>query len=326
MDSPLRNGSRDAPSPPPATPPPPLPPLEDEREYADCTCGEEADDDCPAASRLRVLPYQVRALHHAYLPGINGTRAPTHPHQFAVRKLTDPEKPDLFTSIVPLYKYSDYADDYCVKNMSRVPLCTHLPWTEFAPAPPEPPPPPSPPPMRPYPIEEPVKEEIEEEIAEDEKVDSKVDYNCPIEAEMVGVPNLEPSERLKAPLLSTEEVKQFGATEKTEVDVTDDFKSEQRDHRTVERTKVELDGRTLFSLCESAIESVPFTYSQTSCAPVVTLPEDDGDEVLESTLRSAEAESSVDELGRPPRPTLFTEWHECAKLGDLIALPYVVID
>lgn len=209
--------------------------------------------------------------------------------------------------------------------MSRVPLCTHLPWTEFAPQPPEPPPPPSPPPMRPYPIEEPA-EEIKEEIEEEAGIDTKVDYKCPIEAEMVGVPNLEPSERLKAPLLSTEEVKQFGVTVLTKVDVTDNFKSEQQDHRTVERTKVDLDGRTLVSMCESAKESVPYTYSQTSSAPVVTLPEDDGADVLESTLKSAEAESSIDELGRPPRPTLFTEWHECAKLGDLIALPYVVID
>ncbi|KAJ0171042.1 hypothetical protein K1T71_013241 [Dendrolimus kikuchii] len=33
-----------------------------------------------------------------------------------------------------------------------------------------------------------------------------------------------------------------------------------------------------------------------------------------------------DEFGRPVRPSNFTEWHECAKLGSLIALPYVVLD
>ncbi|XP_049881780.1 uncharacterized protein LOC126377846 isoform X2 [Pectinophora gossypiella] len=349
VDSPLRNGGGSRPpSPMPPSPPPaaPLPPLEDERPVVDCTCGKDEEDAaCPAAARLGVLPYHVLALHHAYLPGVNGTRAPTHPHQFAVRKLTDPERPDLFTSVVPLYKYSDYADDYVVKNMSRVPLCTHLPWTEFAPPPPDPPPPPSPPPLRPYPVDtDDVKQEIEDEESQDSrsgddvksdipelKKEVKVEYKCSIEPEIVSLPNLEPSERLKAPLLSTEDATQFGEGAPVPMDVADEFKCEQRDHRTVERTKVELDGRTLYALCETALTSVPYTYAQTSQAPVVTLPREvegaaDGPQVLQAALGAAAADSPVDQLGRPPRPHQFTEWHECAKLGDLIALPYVVID
>ncbi|KAJ2939435.1 hypothetical protein O0L34_g10867 [Tuta absoluta] len=344
VSSPLRNGvtdtppPRDSPAPAPAEPPPPaprpptpppLPPLEDYREYADCTCDEETpDENCPAAVKSEVLPFHIRALHNAYLPGVNGTRAPTHPHQFAVRKLTDPERPDLFTSVVPLYKYSDYADDYCVKNMSRVPLCTHLPWTEFAPSPPELPPPPSPPPMRPYPIDPPeVKEEIEDSEMKTETT-VKSDYKCVIEPEIMSLPNLEQSERLKAPLLLTEDVKNFdNSVVPTPMEVSEDFKLEQRDHRTVERTKFDIDGKTLYELCGNAIESVPYDYSQTASAPVVTLPQDDeAPSVLESALESVAADRQVDELGRPPRPENFTEWHECAKLGDLIALPYVVID
>lgn len=80
-------------------------------------------------------------------------RAPLFPHRFAVRPAADPEREGLFASVVPLYKYSDYADDYCAKNMSRVPLCRHLPPAHFAPAPPSPPRAPSPPPPRPYPID-----------------------------------------------------------------------------------------------------------------------------------------------------------------------------
>ncbi|KAI5639019.1 TFIIS helical bundle-like domain-containing protein [Phthorimaea operculella] len=276
---------------------------EDYREYADCTCDEEmADENCPAAVKSEVLPFHIRALHNAYLPGVNGTRAPTHPHQFAVRKLTDPEKPDLFTSVVPLYKYSDYADDYCVKNMSRVPL--------------------------PYPIDLP---EIKEEIEDSEiKIETTVksDYKCVIEPEIMSLPNLEQSERLKAPLLLTEDVKNFdNSVVPTPMEVSEDFKLEQRDHRTVERTKFDIDGKTLYEMCENAIESVPYDYSQTASAPVVTLPQDDeAPSVLESALEAVAADRQVDELGRPPRPDNFTEWHECAKLGDLIALPYVVID
>lgn len=339
LDSPLRNGSIERPPSPPRLPTPvPLPSLEDEREYFECTCGEdEAEDNCPAAKITDVRPYHVHALHHAYLPGINGTRAPTHPHQFAVRKPMDPDNSDLFTSIVPLYKYSDYADDYCVKNMSRVPLCENLPWTQFAPPPPEPPPPPSPPPIRPYPIDSPeAKPELDLEEDEDEesiKTEEKpevYEYKCSIKAETPSVPSLEPSERLKAPLLSNEDVKNFGASEvpPVKMDVVEEVMSEEEDHRTVERTKEDIDGRTLYALFERALETVPYTYGQTDPAPVVTLPVDvnEGEEVLVQALNNMESDRTVDEFGRPPRPTNFTEWHECAKLGDLIALPYVVID
>ncbi|KAG7297084.1 hypothetical protein JYU34_020025 [Plutella xylostella] len=353
VDSPLRNGGA---SPPPAPPPPeeppapPLPPLEDEREYQQCTCGEELDAACPAARDLEVSPLHVHALHHSYLPGINGTRAPLHPHQFAVRKLTDPEKPALFNSVVPLYMYSDYADDHCVKNMSRVPLCTHLPWTEFAPPPPSPPPPPPPPSPRPYPIDTLPPPEVKEEAngdgsSDEDPEEAKVEpmdleesiasYKCTkIEAEMVGIAPLEPSERLKAPILTAEDEELVHAEPKCDVkmDVQSEFASEPQEHRTVERTKVvpkcDIDGRTLYSMCESARVGVPYSYEQASPAPVVTLPLEitDAADVLDLALQHADASTDRDEMSRPLRPDNFTEWHECARLGDLIALPYVVID
>ncbi|XP_063370158.1 uncharacterized protein LOC134658405 [Cydia amplana] len=309
-ESPLRNGAA-SPRPPSPCPVPapasPLPPLEDPREVRDCTCGEEAEADCPAARRRAVLPVHVHALHHAHLPGVNGTRAPLHPHQFAVRKLTDPEKPDLFTSIVPLYNYSDYADDYCAKNMSRVPLCTHLPWTEFAPAPPEPAPAPDPPPGRPYPVDEPSPELDTERDEKSRDVEVKV----------------EPSERLKPTETVLKVIKCESASE-----VPDEFASEQKDHRTVEKTKSSLDGRALYDACRSAIQSIPFVYGQTFAAPTVTLPEETAEvsDALESALAAAAESTERDNLGRPSRSGAFAEWHECAKLGELIALPYVVID
>lgn len=339
VDSPLRNGgtSPRPPSPRCPSPLPPLPPLEDAREPRACTCGAEGGAEgeeagCPAARRLRVLPLHVRALHHAYLPGINGTRAPLHPHQFAVRKLADPERPDLFSSVVPLYKYSDYADDRCAKNMSKVPLCLHIPWTEFAPHPPELPPPPSPPPIRPYPIDE-VKEEKLEIKSEENSPDSEAtdcsveDVN--IEAEMVSIPNLEPSERLKAPILSVDEETQFFATEKPEqMEVEDAFETKHQDHRTVERTKEDMNGQQLYDLVQRTIDNIPYDYSQMSLPPVVTLPEEaeEAGSALEEALTRSEAETERLEFDRPPRPDNFSEWHECARLGELIALPYVVID
>ncbi|XP_063543124.1 proteoglycan 4-like [Cydia strobilella] len=326
-ESPLRNGGASprppspfqAPAPAPAAPASPLAPLEDPRTVQDCTCGEEPEDDCPAARRTEVLPVHVHALHHAYLPGINGTRAPLHPHQFAVRKLTDPEKPDLFTSIVPLYSYSDYADDYCVKNMSRVPLCTHLPWTEFAPAPPEPAPAPDPPPIRPYPIDEPspeVKTEVEDEDEDEKSQDMEVDAKEEVK--------VEPSERLKP----TEETVLKVIKCESASAVPDEFASEQKDHRTVEKTKSSLNGQELYDTCQSAIDSIPFVYGQTFAAPTVTLPEESTEvsDALESALATAAESTERDNLGRPSRSGAFAEWHECAKLGELVALPYVVID
>ncbi|CAK1595381.1 unnamed protein product [Parnassius mnemosyne] len=326
VESPLRNGSSEPKLCSAPASPVPSSPLDDEFacEREQCTCGEEIQDTCPAAVLRRVAPEHVHALHNALVPGVNGTRAPLHPHQFAVRKLTDPDKPGLFTSVVPLYKYSDYADDYCVKNISRVPICTHLPWTEFAPPPPDPPPPPSPPPPRPYPVEDEAPEETEVKVEPDSPKTEEIVYECPkVEAEMVGVPNLEPSERLKAPLLSVEEKKQFGESEPVvKMEVQEEFVSEPQEHRTVERTKEELDGKGLYALCESARNAIPYKYEQASIAPVVSLSTDR----LEETFADAAAETTRDELDRPPRHVRFAEWHECAKLGDLIALPYVVID
>lgn len=231
--------------------------------------------------------------------------------------------------------------------MSRVPLCTHLPWTQFAPPPPSPPPLPPPPSPRPYPFDTTplqVKEEPkEEETAEDvdsadvpmeDLEESITTYMCPkIEAEMVSVPKLEPSERLKAPILSAEDevlVLKEPSECKVTVDVESDFVSEPQEHRTVERTKArcDIDGRTLYALCETTRTAVPFDYAQTSATPVVTLPLDETEAVtaLDESLAAVEESTERDEFGRPLRPTNFTEWHECAQLGDLIALPYVVID
>lgn len=345
VDSPLRNGGTEPKHEPEPKPEPIiLPPLEDEREWAECTCGEEMSEACPAAVRTALRPLHIRALHNALLPGINGTRAPAEPHKFAVRPATLPDQPDLFNSVVPLFKYSDYADDYCVKNMARVPLCTHIPWTSFAPQPPSPPPPKSPPPLRPYPS--PLREdtEVKLECTETEpeaKVKEEPEEKpvVTIEAEMVGVPNLEPSERLKAPLLSVEDEKQFNAEPRVSVKVEKQFVSVSPEHRTVERTKEDLDGQKLYELCGTALRAVPYTYDQAASAPVVTLPampevegsceterEVEACEVLEKALQEAEEGTSRDELGRPVRPARFAEWHECARLGDLIALPYVVID
>lgn len=155
------------------------------------------------------------------------------------------------------------------------------------------------------------------------------EYKCSIKAETPSLPSLEPSERLKAPLLSNEDVKHFGTCAvPVKMDVVEAVMSEEEDHRTVERTKEGMDGRTLYAFFERALETVPYAYGQTDSAPVVTLPVDvsEGEEVLVQSLNDVESDRTVDELGRPPRPTNFTEWHECAKLGDLIALPYVVID
>lgn len=293
-------------------------------------------------------PLHVRALHHAYLPGINGTRAPPHPHQFAVRKAENEDHPGLFSSVVPLYKYSDYADDYCVKNMSKVPLCTHLKWTDFAPDPPSPPPFKPHPTPRPYPFEDLENVKIKLELKEEVKVSESPEqmdvedveitltsYVCPkIEAEMVSVPVLEPSERLKAPILTNEEKSLVIKCETQETTVKvisdvekSDFISNETDHRTVERTKVsDLDGRTLYETCGMARDSIRYNYSQTSSTPVVTLPLEVSEAavVLDSALESVTTES--DAFGKPARSSNFTEWHECAMLGDLIALPYVVID
>lgn len=327
--SPLRNGGSEprvvpAPATAPASPSPPRSPLDEElaAERAACTCGEEAEEACPAAARRRPAPAHVLALHNALLPGVNGTRAPLHPHQYAVRKLAHPDTPGLFASVVPLYKYSDYADDYCVKNLSRVTLCQHIPVDEFAPPPPDIPPPPSPPPPRPYPVDEEV--EAPEVKLEPECVKTEVmEYELPeVQPEMVSLPNLEPGERLKAPLLSVEDVRQFGAEPVVEMEVEEEFVSEPQEHRTVERTKEELDGKGLYALCRRAIDAIPYSYSQAESAPVSSLAEAErsGERAL------ADVDSCPDELGRPQRAPRFAEWHECARLGDLIALPYVVID
>ncbi|XP_061724864.1 proteoglycan 4-like isoform X1 [Cydia pomonella] len=318
-ESPLRNGGA-SPRPPSPAPRPPPAPLEDPREPRDCTCGAEPDERCPAARRAPVLPVHVHALHHAHLPGINGTRAPLHPHQFAVRKLTDPDKPDLFTSIVPLYNYSDYADDYCVKNMSRVPLCTHLPWTEFAPAPPELAPAPDPPPIRPYPVDEPgpeVKPEVEDDEQEDK---SREDMEVDAKEEV----KVEPSERLKP----TDETVLKVIKCESASEVPDEFASEQKDHRTVEKTKSALDGQALYDTCQSALRSIEYSYGQTFAAPTVTLPEEAAEvsDALEAALSAAAEATERDGRGRPSRSGAFAEWHECARLGELVALPYVVID
>lgn len=366
MDSPLRNGNSESkpitvddddderkPAPlkcaSPAPAPAVLPPLEEERPRVDCVCGEaegEEEPACPAAARPALRPLHVRALHHALLPGVNGTRAPREPHRFAVRAPARPDDASLFASVVPLYNYSDYADDYCVKNLARVPLCAHLPWTEFAPAPPDAPPPPSPPPLRPYPDPEPETDETlpcapahasparpdTPDAPHAPRVEVKAEYERPkIEPEMMSLPNLEPSERLKAPILSAEDVTQFGEPRR-DVEAAKEFVAASPEHRTVEKTKAEhVDGRALYALCEEALRRAPYRYEQSACAPVLTLPAppapaEEAEAALERALADAAAATERDALGRPVRPALFAEWHECARLGDLVALPYVVID
>lgn len=307
-----------------------LPPLEDEREHWECTCEQDAGDElCPAARRTAVRPLHVRALHHAYLPGVNGTRAPLHPHGFAVRRPHDPDRPGLFASVVPLYKYSDYADDRCVKNMDRVPLCPTLPWTEFAPAPPDPPPPPSPPSPRPYPLDEEPPPEDDSLSANSPNIKQENDTPEEDSAEMKCVPDSDSIDRLKAPLISAEvEIKLEKSEPEVKIEVTEEHAMEPRDHRTVERTKEELNGRVLYETCQQTIERIVYDYGQMAKAPVVTLPAEEADarEVLADALAAVQAEDEPDELGRPQRPPNFAEWHECARLGELIALPYVVID
>lgn len=329
-ESPLRNGG---PSPQPPsrlpTPSPPRSPLEEPRDYGECFCDSEPTDFCSAAVRDEVRPRHVHALHHALLPGVNGTRAPVYPHRFAVRPAEDPEREGLFASVVPLYKYSDYADDYCAKNLSQVPLCAHLPWTEFAPPPPDPPPPPSPPPLRPYPVDEP-KETPDDD--EEESVDVKLEIKrepemkeeIEVEAEMVGVPTLEPSERLKAPLLTPEDETQFGASQRGGPLAARHFATEPPQHRTVARTKAEPGGgAALVAACRAAAAAAPAGYAQLLPAPQLARPALAADAALAAALR---ADGPRDPLGRPARPQRFAEWHECASLGSLVALPYVVID
>ncbi|RVE48349.1 hypothetical protein evm_007009 [Chilo suppressalis] len=361
VESPLRNGDSE-----PRVPSPvhsPLPPLEDERPYYECTCdgaGSPADGagsmaagsltsgslTCPAGYGRRVRPRHVHALHHTLVPGVNGTRAPPLPHRFAVRKPEHPDWPGLFASVVPLYKYSDYADDYCVKNMSNVPICTHLPWTEFAPAPPSPPPLPDPPSPRPYPVEDStdiVKTEPDPPPPPDIDPIAEAKPIIKIEPQPVSLPVLEQSERLKPPILNEEDEIQFGKAEiLPKLEIQAEFKNEIQEHRTVERTKiidrVDLDGRALVEQCDTARSSIPWDYEQMAKAPEfsfgIEIAEEEEELALETALvTSAESmesadptESTRDSLGRPLPPQRFSEWHECAKLGDLIALPYVVID
>ncbi|XP_028177647.1 vegetative cell wall protein gp1-like [Ostrinia furnacalis] len=331
-DSPLRNGG--SPSPPGS----PFVPLEDEREYSECTCGEEPSPRCPAAAAARVRPHHVTALHHAYLPGVNGTRAPLYPHKFAVRAAARADDPSLFASVVPLYNYSDYADDYCAKNMYKVPICESIPMCTFAPPPLSPPPPPSPPPPRPYPLDPdpdaPGKGEGEEMDVDRSPEKCLLEETSPIkyesikiEPEAVGAPPLEPSERLKAPLLAPDE-----APAAPDPPACPPPANQPPAHRTVEKTKEEpeLDGRALYDQCRRAIDSIPYDYAQLRTAPEITLPvgvdnEEEAQAMVDNELE-AEREDERDELGRPVRPRRFAEWHECARLGGLVALPYVVID
>lgn len=334
-ESPLRNGGTTPrpPSPEPE-PAPPLSPLEEPREELHCTCDEFEHEQCPlrAAHVAPVQPRHVHALHHALLPGLNGTRAPPLPQRFAVRAAPHPTEPDLFASVVPLYKYSDYADDYCVKNMSRVPLCSHLPWTQFAPPPPDLPPPPEPPPLRPYPPIDPDPAEPGDGDAESDETDVKPDVKpdvkrepeeLPIvEAEPVGVPTLEQSERLKAPLLSPEEESQLGVPRRGPESPPRQFAAAAPQHRSVPRTRT--DGASLLAAAGDAAARAPYTYAQLAGAAVLPRAALDSDAALEAALAAAPDER--DALGRPARPARFAEWHECARLGELVALPYVVLD
>ncbi|XP_063897802.1 uncharacterized protein LOC110372627 isoform X2 [Helicoverpa armigera] len=334
VDSPLRNGGASPPRlPSPAPPPEPMEPLEEPRDYHECTCpppspgaspAPASPGACPAGVRTRVRPRHVHALHHALLPGVNGTRAAALPHRFAVRPAADPERPGLFASVVPLYKYSDYADDYCAKNMSRVPLCPHLPWTSFAPPPPDLPPPPEPPPLRPYPEPEPEPAEPDGDDDLQPPVKREPKEEVIVEAEMVGAPPLEPSERLKAPLLTPEDETQFGATPRPEPAAAEQFASSAPQHRSVPRTKPEPGGAALLQAACQAAAAAPFLYDELQAAPVLPRAALSSDAALEEAL--AAADTARDELGRPARPERFAEWHECARLGELVALPYVVID
>lgn len=280
----------------------------------------------------------MHALHHAYVPGVNGTRAPAVPHKFAVRPVEDPERPGLFTSVVPLYKYSDYADDYCVKNLSRVQLCTHLPWTSFAPPPPDLPPPPEPPPLRPYP--EPEPEPVErDEAADDPDVKSEikrepVKEEIEVEAEMVGVPTLEPSERLKAPILMPEDETSFGVAARCGPACADQHAAGAPQHRSVPRTRGSPDrtapdepatgGAALVQAARAAWAAAPCGYDVLAAAPVLARAALEDDAALSTALSDVPDER--DALGRPAPAHKFSEWHECAALGSLVALPYVVID
>ncbi|XP_050671846.1 uncharacterized protein LOC126970142 isoform X2 [Leptidea sinapis] len=342
VDSPLRNG--DIETAPAAVWP--LVPLEEEREWPPCTCDPdgEPDDSCPANLRTTVHPEHVFALHHTFIHNVNGTKAPLLPHKFAVRPATHPDDSNLFSSVVPLYKYSDYADDYCVKNMSEVPLCPHLPVNEFAPSPPSPPPKPPPPSPRPYPIDEPKPPEdntnedsetkdIDLKINVDNKMDVDMNVDIDIKAHIdiktdVNISDIDikpclttsdVEERLK-PLPVSEESVQLTAEEPVKEETEQKFSVTCPEHRTVERTK-SMDGQKLYDSCVSCIKSIPFSYGQALTAPV--LPSDLSN--VDCSLIST-SETERDSLGRPLREDQFAEWHECAMLGDLIALPYVVID
>ncbi|KAJ8707348.1 hypothetical protein PYW08_010600 [Mythimna loreyi] len=333
VESPLRNGgTTPRPPSPPASPVAPMSPLEEPREHPPCTCGDAPDPACAAAAARPVRPRHVHALHHALLPGVNGTRAPALPHRFAVRPAEDPERPGLFSSVVPLYKYSDYADDYCAKNMSRVQLCTHLPWTSFAPPPPDLPPPPEPPPLRPYPEPEPEPVERDEDADEADvkpeiKREPALKEEIEVEAEMVGVPTLEPSERLKAPILMPEDEKSFGVTAPLGAAAVEQHATAAPQHRSVPRTKDcdELPGgAALVFAARAASAAVPYSYDELRCAPVLPRATLASDSALSAAL--ADAECARDALGRPLAARKFAEWHECCSLGELTALPYVVID
>ncbi|CAK1546636.1 unnamed protein product [Leptosia nina] len=344
VDSPLRNGGSEE---------PPerkwlLEPLEDEKEWAPCICDPEVgpDPSCPADSQTTILPDHVHALHHTFLPGVNGTRAPLYPHKFAVRPSVNPEDPTLFANVVPLYNYSDYADDFCVKNMSRVPICTHIPTSHFAPSPPSPPPKPPPPSPRPYPIDD---------VPEPKGFEDSPSPSLIEDVDMKEV-KVETNERLKPSPTPHVDEKQMEDIKVMKEEPQLQFSMTSPEHRTVERTKeqdsdhkdpdminqkdldlkdsknlvqklrpkVDLDGRTLYEKCVSCIRSVPYSYEHASSAPVLTFPVENVSDSVSEALESAETER--DDLGRPVRASHFAEWHECAKLGDLIALPYVVID
>ncbi|CAH1643857.1 unnamed protein product [Spodoptera littoralis] len=322
-ESPLRNGGTTPRPPSPcASPAPPLSPLEEPREELQCTCEEFEHEQCPlrAALGARVRPRHVHALHHALLPGLNGTRAPPLPQRFAVRAAPHATDPDLFASVVPLYKYSDYADDYCVKNMSRVPLCTHLPWTEFAPPPPDLPPPPEPPPLRPYPPIDPEPAEASEDAEQDE-VDVKPDVkrepkeHTEVEAEMVE------RETEGAPAVGRGE-SQLGVARREAESPARQFAAAAPQHRSVPRTRAE--PASLLADATAAASLAPFSYAQLDGASVLPRAALASDAALAAALAAAPAER--DGLGRPARAARFAEWHECARLGELVALPYVVLD
>ncbi|XP_038219341.1 mediator of RNA polymerase II transcription subunit 26-like [Zerene cesonia] len=304
VDSPLRNGSSEPAAAPEPAPAPvwPLVPLEDEKEWAPCICDPELepDESCPANSRTTVHPAHVVALHNAYVPGVNGTRAPLHPHKFAVRPAVSQDDPSLFANVVPLYKYSDYKEDTSdskdaggdVKEINDLIHTTEL-------------------------KEEPsdLKTEIDIKAISDCKVEP-MDVDITFKSEDV-------NERLKPAPSPEESERRIEETKEAKEEPEQKFSVTSPEHRTVERTK-DIDGRTLYEKCVSCINSVPYSYGQAANAPVLTFPTEDVLENVSQALDSVETER--DELGRPVKPTHFAEWHECAMLGDLIALPYVVID